>query len=481
MRLAFFLCIVALAGASSVTSLTASTFNDFIASSTEAPVLVEFYAPWCGHCKRLEPEYAKAAEMLAKGPAPHIRLGKVDATEEVELGQKYASRGYPTLLIWRNGVQTEYEGPRDAEGIVKFMRKQAGPSARPLRDGAELKAYLAEADDVTVVHFGKAPAAFTRVADRLRDKYRFAEVGLAEPGRAEGSVVLFQAPRFVSKHDAAEVELSLVEAGDGGLEAQIAQHHLPLVGERTADRAERYAARQAQGHHVVTVYGKVDYDKDPSGSNYLANRVRRAALKHRGRLTFAVASKEKFRGELAELDLAARDVGVGARGPGGEKYRMAAEWSPENLAAFAEDLVEGRVEPFVKSEDEPAGGNAGPVKVLTARSFNTHVTAARGAFVYFYAPWCGHCKTLAPKFEALGEELQAHHKSVLVAKFDATANDLPTGRGVEVRGYPTIYFFPRGGGQAVKYDGERETGAMKEWVLGKIGGGGGGGGGKEEV
>lgn len=116
-------------GGSNVIQLTEANFQELVMDSTDH-WLVEFYAPWCGHCKNLAPEWESAATQL-KGS---VKLGAVDATAHGSLAQTYGVKGYPTIKLFGAGKKkgpADYNGPREAPGIVEYALRTLDDAGVP--------------------------------------------------------------------------------------------------------------------------------------------------------------------------------------------------------------------------------------------------------------------------------------------------------------------------------------------------------------
>jgi len=447
------LLAVALVAADDVLELGDSDFDAKLADIDTA--LVMFYAPWCGHCKRLKPEFEKSAgDLLANDPP--VSLVKVDCTEAgKDTCGRFEVRGYPTLKIFRNGeLSSDYNGPREAAGITKYMKSQVGPASKEIKTVAEAEAILGKTDAV-IFGFGAADSTIqqtlAKTAAKLREEYTFAHTSAEEVmtklGHKEG-VVMFRPKHLQNKFEDSAVVYSGSDSDKGALATWIGDNINGLCGHRTTDNAKDFKMP------LVTAYYSVDYAKNPKGTNYWRNRVLKVGKEFDG-FNFAISNKDDFMSELSEFgfDAATGDKPVvAARDAKGLKYKMSAEFDMTTFKEFLTELEAGNVEPWIKSEPVPDNSAAG-VKVAVAKNFEELVTKSeKDVLVEFYAPWCGHCKKLTPIYDELGEKMA--EENVEIVKMDATANDVPP--EFDVKGFPTLYWLPKGTKKPVSYNGGRE-------------------------
>ncbi|KAL3030290.1 hypothetical protein AAZX31_03G212100 [Glycine max] len=116
------------ASADDVVALTEETFENEVGKDRAA--LVEFYAPWCGHCKRLAPEYEQLGTTFKKTKS--VLIAKVDCDEQKSVCSKYGVSGYPTIQWFPKGSlePKKYEGARTAEALAAFVNIEAGTNVK---------------------------------------------------------------------------------------------------------------------------------------------------------------------------------------------------------------------------------------------------------------------------------------------------------------------------------------------------------------
>ncbi|XP_068565889.1 protein disulfide-isomerase A4 [Cebidichthys violaceus] len=442
--------------------LTKDNFDEIVNNADI--ILVEFYAPWCGHCKRLAPEYEKAAQDLSQR-SPPIPLAKVDGTIETELATRFEVSGYPTIKIFRKGKMFDYNGPREQHGIVDYMAEQAGPPSKQVQAVKQVQELIKEGDDAVIVGVfsseqDAAYAIYIEACNILREDFTFRHAFNSEVAKllkaSPGQIVIVQPERFGSKYEPASHTLAVK---DSTLVSEVQEffkkHEIPLVGHRKpSNDAKRYTRRP-----LVVVYYGVDFSFDyRKATQFWRSKVLEVA-KDFPEYTFAIGDEEDYAEELKGLGLSdsGEEVNVGILAEEGKKFAMEPEeFDADVLREFVMAFKKGKLKPIIKSQPVPKN-NKGPVKVVVGKTFEEIVMdKEKDVLIEFYAPWCGHCKKLEPDYLALGKKYKGE-KNLVIAKMDATANDVPN-ESFKTEGFPTIYFAPSNSKQnPIKFEGGDRT------------------------
>lgn len=133
-----------------VVHLTSETFDQYVDGSSN--ILVEFYAPWCGHCKNLEPEWKIAGETFTE--SDDIVIAAFDATTDQDISGKYEIKGFPTIKYFPKGKADspeDYDGGRSADTIVKWINQKIGTNKKVRKAPTAAKALDEESFDKEVL------------------------------------------------------------------------------------------------------------------------------------------------------------------------------------------------------------------------------------------------------------------------------------------------------------------------------------------
>ncbi|XP_075978910.1 protein disulfide-isomerase TMX3-like [Anticarsia gemmatalis] len=142
--------------------------DKFIDISNEGMWFVKFYAPWCAHCRRIEPIWAHVAQALYNSP---IKVAKVDCTRFQAVATHFKVRAYPTIMFIKGSYHHEYAGERQKEEMVNYAMRMSQPAVQRLSQ-ADSIGYLKESHPVFFGYVGKLQGPLWEMFTLHAEKYQ---------------------------------------------------------------------------------------------------------------------------------------------------------------------------------------------------------------------------------------------------------------------------------------------------------------------
>lgn len=408
----------------------------------------------------MAPEFEKAATALEQQGSA-IKLGKVDATIESTLAEQFGVRGYPTLKFFRNGADIEYSGGRTSEEIINWVTKKTGPAATEVKSVDEAESLIADNKVIVFGFFKDRESAlaktFLLVASGV-DEFPFAitsdESVFTKYDVKDGSIVLFKSfDEGKAVYDG--------ENNEADIKRFLQTQSMPIIVEFNHESAQKIFGGDIKSHLLLFL------SKEAGHLEQYAEKAKDVAKKYRNDVLFVTinADEEEHKRILTFFGMENEQI------PSMRLIRLEedmAKYKPDviDLSAdgidkFVRAYLDGKLKQHLLSQDLPEDWDKEPVKVLVSSNFDEVVFSKdHDVLVEFYAPWCGHCKQMAPIYDQLGEKF-ASTESVVIAKIDATANEL---EHTKITSFPTIKFYKKGDNAVVDYNGERTLEAMASFI-----------------
>jgi len=355
----------------------------------------------------------------------------------------------------------EYGGGRTADEIIRWLKKKTGPPALELSTVDAAKTFV-DSQEVVVVGLFKnldceEAKVFKNVAAEM-DDFVFgicsdAAVYSELKATKDGVILLKKFDEGRNEYDG--------EYKEEELKKFLKSNSLPLVVEFSHETAQKIFGGDIKAHNLLFI-GK-------SNSEYESKLTvfRSVAREFKGKVLFVTINVDdedherimEFFGLKKEEAPTMRLIKLEEEMT---KFKPPTTGlAEEDIRGFVTGVLEGKIKQHLLSEDIPEGWDKDPVKVLVGKNFDeVAFDMSKNVLVEFYAPWCGHCKQLAPIYDELGEKYK-NNKDLVIAKIDSTANEL---EHTKISSFPTIKLFKKDTNEVVDYNGERTLDGISQFI-----------------
>ena len=236
---------------------------------------------------------------------------------------------------------------------------------------------------------------------------------------------------------------------------------MPFDGDDAISRIFSHDPNDIENHTVFLFY------KEEGPHNQVFENVAKE-MNNVAIFSSALYSSDYGQSLAEELDVNKKDLPA-IRGMLGStmdrKFKFTGDLLSEDVVKkWIDDLIANRIEKFVKSEPVPVE-DTGLVKNIVGLNFDEVVKkSGKDVQVFFYAPWCTHCKAFKKPYKQVAKELNYLNEKIIIAKSDATKNEYIGEE--ELEGYPTLRQYQNGKPEKpVEFKGKRNAKSLKQWIL----------------
>jgi protein disulfide-isomerase A1 len=421
------------------------------ALSLQPKLLVEFYAPWCDHCKEFAPEYSRAASQLRK---KGIRVGKIDGSQHRPLVDKYKIKGYPSLIYFVDGQPTEFTAPRTADAVVEWVTERQDRKIWKTHEVGGIST-AAEKHRLIAVYFGN-------VSDSERSVFEFAAINVKDVlfletnEKEEAEEFNVKAPKVVLWVDKEkrvyENDFSTLEVVKFIEKMKPAKVH--EFNDKTAKMIFDY-----QSTTFFFLRNNEDKDKYQAGLEELAQEFKEefifTAVDLNGTGNPDKLSKAlgiSYKEQPLSLIVDFHDMF--------NKYK-AQITEKEEIRRFINDYKEKKLVAYYKTEPLPETEFENSVKVLVGLNYNTTISdASKDVLVLYCVKDHPKCTEFMPIYERIAKDFKKW-EGFLPCKFDLGTNEA---EGLVIKMIPHLRLFKKDDKEGLSYGVDFTKGGVKGFL-----------------